>query len=76
MSAYKVTFVSDYFVLSTTVDVNNEDLVNPNSRGSVEDTVYEDQTIIDQANQCMIDWCGFAPQQYSFDVEIEEVSYA
>lgn len=60
MSAYKVTFISDYFVLSTTVD----------------SSVYDDEEILEQANQCMIDWCRFSPQQFSFDYEIEEVSYA
>ena len=60
MSSYKVTFISDYFVLSTTVD----------------SSVYDDEEIMEQANQCMIDWCDFAPQNFSFDYDIEEVSYA
>jgi len=60
LSSYKVTFISDYFVLSTTVD----------------SSVYDDEEILDTADQCMIDWCGFAPKQFSFDYDIEEVSYA
>lgn len=59
MTAYKVTFVSDYFVLSTTVD----------------SSVYDDEEIMEQANLFIKDWCGFNPQYFSYDYEIEEVSY-
>ena len=76
MSAYKVTFIADYFVLSTTVDVDDVDLVNPNSRGSLSDTIYEEQIIERKANDFLKDWCGFAPLEFVYATEIEEVSYA
>jgi hypothetical protein len=56
MSAYKVTFVSDYFVLYTTVDSNSQD----------------DDVITEEANQFIKDWCGFAPQRFASQIEIEE----
>lgn len=59
MSSYKVTFVSDYFVLSTTID----------------SSVYDDEEICDQANQFMKDWYGFEPQRFASDYEIEEMYY-
>lgn len=76
MSTYKVTFVSDYFVLSTTVDVDEADLVNPNSRGSLSDTIYEEQIIEQKASEFIYDWCGFRPLEFVYETEIEEVSYA
>jgi hypothetical protein len=56
MSAYKVTFISDYFVLYTTVDSNSQD----------------DDVITAEANQFIKDWCGFAPEKFSSQIEIEE----
>jgi hypothetical protein len=60
LSSYKVTFISDYFVLYTTVDTG----------------IYDDEEICDQANQLVKDWCGFEPQKFATDYDIEEVSYA
>ena len=76
MSSYKVTFIADYFVLTTTVDVDNLELLNPNSRSSLEDMVYEEQIIERKANDFLKDWCGFAPLEFVYETEIEEVSYA
>jgi hypothetical protein len=76
MQSYKVTFIADYFVLTTTVDVDNLELVNPNSRSSLEDMVYEEQIIERKANDFLKDWCGFAPLEFVYSTEIEEVSYA
>jgi hypothetical protein len=56
---YRVTFVSDYFVLSTTVDVQSD---------------VDDEVIIDEANDLIIRELGFSPNKRSHDVEIEEVS--
>jgi len=76
LSTYKVTFVSDYFVLTTTVDVDEADLVNPNPRGSLSDTIYEEQIIERKASEFIYDWCGFRPLEFVYETEIEEVSYA
>ena len=76
MQSYKVTFIADYFVLSTTVDVDNLELVNINSRGSLDDMIYEEQVIEQKANDFLKDWCGFAPLEFSYSTEIEEVTYA
>ena len=76
MQSYKVTFIADYFVLTTTVDVDNLELVNPNSRGSLDDTIYEEHIIERKANDFLKDWCGFAPLEFVYSTEIEEVSYA
>jgi hypothetical protein len=58
MSAYRVTFVADYFVLTTTVDVDTD----------------TDEVIIDEANALIMRELGFSPSKRSYDVEIEEVS--
>ena len=76
MQSYKVTFIADYFVLTTTVDVDNLELVNPKSRSSLEDMVYEEQIIERKANDFLREWCGFAPLEFVYTTEIEEVSYA
>lgn len=76
MNSYKVTFIADYFVLSTTVDVDNLELVNINSRGSLDDMIYEEQVIEQKANDFLKDWCGFAPLEFAYSTEIEEVTYA
>ena len=76
MNTYKVTFIADYFVLTTTVDVDNLELVNPRSRSSLEDMVYEEQIIERKANDFLREWCGFAPLEFVYTTEIEEVTYA
>jgi hypothetical protein len=76
LSSYKVTFIADYFVLSTTVDVDGNELVNNNSSGTMADMVFSDQVIGNKANEMLRDEYGFAPLGFCYDVEIEEVSYA
>lgn len=56
MSAYKVTFVSDYFVLYTTIDSDSTD----------------DTVIVEEADNFIKDWCGFAPHRFTYQTEIEE----
>lgn len=60
MSSYKVTFIADYFVLSTTVDTG----------------IYDDEEICEEANQFIKNEYGFDPYKFSYDYDIEEVSYS
>ena len=61
MNLYKVTFVSDYFVLSTTID-------------SDPDVEMADEVIAHNANELIRREYNFSPLSHSYDVEIEEQS--
>jgi len=69
---HKVTFVADYFVLSTVIDVDENELVNNNSTGTMADMVFSDQVIGNKANEFIKDYCGFAPIEFSYEVQIEK----
>ena len=60
MSSYRVTFVADQFVLSTSVDRNP-------------DGELADEIIAHQANKLIKDMYDFEPLDVCFDVEIEEM---
>lgn len=60
MSAYRVTFVADYFVLTTTVDKEP-------------DIELSESIIAHQANKLVKDIYEFEPLDFAYDVEIEEV---
>ena len=59
MKAYQVTFVADYFVLSTTIGVDYDVEISRDS-------------VIYRANEQVQNECGFSPQKFAFDIEIEE----
>jgi hypothetical protein len=59
MKAYQVTFVADYFVLSTTIGVDYDVEISRDS-------------VIYRANEQVRNNYGFSPQEFAFDIEIEE----
>jgi len=60
MSAYRVTFIADYYVLKTTVEVES-------------DTEVNDAVIINKADELVRRETGFSPFAQSWDFDIEEV---
>ena len=71
---YEVTFLSDDFVLSTTIDVDGNELVNNNSTGTMADMVFSDQVIGNKANEMMKSEYDFDPLAFCHDIKIEKVS--
>jgi hypothetical protein len=60
LSSYRVTFVADYFVLSTVIDREP-------------DSLLADEIIAHKANKLIKDMYEFEPLDVCYDVEIEEV---
>jgi hypothetical protein len=55
----KVTFASNYFVMTTNVEV-------------APDETYEEQIIINTANDLIEDYYGFSPIKFAKYIEVEE----
>lgn len=55
----RVTFASDYFVMTTNVEV-------------APDETYEEQIIINTANDLIEDYYGFSPVKFAKYIEVEE----
>lgn len=60
---HKVTFTSDFFSLTTSIEM----------AGSP-DSVYSDVAISYQANKFIEGQYGFSPMAFAYDIEVEDVT--
>jgi hypothetical protein len=58
---YIVTFIGDYFTLTTTVGIEA-------------DTLVANEILVHKANELVKAECGFSPIDYAYDFQIEEAS--